>query len=104
MKLYRYRPITPLLFKELHYQELYLAGYAELNDPLDMTAAVNFQIKKRDQIVVLANFIVRVFFKIYLEKFRDINDESILKILASINDKENHELLVIMLESEFKKH
>lgn len=41
-KLYRYRPMSPFLFKELYYQELYFASYAELNDPLDLSARIDF--------------------------------------------------------------
>lgn len=42
IKLYKYRPLNELLFKELYYQELYFASYSELNDPLDLSARIDF--------------------------------------------------------------
>ena len=50
MKLYRYRPITELLFKELLHQEIYLASYLELNDPLDLTTSLDFRPNASDVI------------------------------------------------------
>jgi len=58
MKLYRYRPITPFLFKELLYQEIYLASYRELNDPLDMTPLVNFRTSELNDAINLAHFLL----------------------------------------------
>ena len=42
-KIYKYRPLSDFLFKELFYNELYFASYSELNDPLDLTAKLNFK-------------------------------------------------------------
>lgn len=41
-KLYKYRPLTESLFKELYYQEIYFASYEELNDPMDLSARMDF--------------------------------------------------------------
>ena len=41
-KLYRYRPLTEVLFKELLYSEIHLASPEELNDPLDLNGQLNF--------------------------------------------------------------
>ncbi|HMO16377.1 MAG TPA: DUF2971 domain-containing protein [Pirellulaceae bacterium] len=57
MKLYRYRPITNFLFKELLYQEIYLASFSELNDPLDMTTHVNFHTAEIADARNLARFV-----------------------------------------------
>ncbi len=42
-KVYKDRPLSELLFKELKYNELYFASYLELNDPLDLSAKINFK-------------------------------------------------------------
>ena len=58
MKLYRYRSVTAFLFKELLYQEIYLASFGELNDPLDMTPLVNFRTSELDDARNLARFLL----------------------------------------------
>jgi len=52
-KLYKYRPLSEFLFKELLYQELYFASYNELNDPLDLSARIEFTVEKEEQIEYL---------------------------------------------------
>lgn len=42
MRVFRYRPLNSLLYKELRYREVYLASPAELNDPLDLNAQIDF--------------------------------------------------------------
>ena len=59
MKLYRYRPATELVFKELRYSELYLASREELNDPLDLNAQLNFFQGTSDETRALAGFLQR---------------------------------------------
>ncbi len=59
MKLYRYRPATELVFKELRYSELYLASRDELNDPLDLNAPLNFFQRTSDETRALAWFLQR---------------------------------------------
>jgi len=59
MKLYRYRPATELVFKELLYSELYLASRDELNDPLDLNAQLNFFQRTSDETRALAGFLQR---------------------------------------------
>lgn len=58
MKLYRYRPLSEFLFKELYYQELYLASYPELNDPLDMNTLIDFSVSKVRQVEMLSHFLI----------------------------------------------
>ena len=57
MRLYRYRPITELLLKELLHQEIYLASYFELNDPLDLTTSLDFRPEIQKDIEDLAHFL-----------------------------------------------
>jgi len=59
MKLYRYRPVTELVFKELRYSEFYLATRDELNDPLDLNAQLNFFQRTSDETRALAGFLQR---------------------------------------------
>ena len=59
MKLFKYRPLSEFLFKELFYQELYFASYKELNDPLDLSARIEFTAEKEDQI----EYLIWVLFK-----------------------------------------
>ncbi len=53
MKLYKYRPLSEFLFKELYYQEIYFASYSELNDPLDLKARIDFSVNDVKQISYL---------------------------------------------------
>lgn len=62
MKFYRYRPLSELLFKELYYQEIYFASYAELNDPLDMSIQIDFRPSEIKYVNYLLNFINRCHF------------------------------------------
>ncbi len=59
MKLYRYRPLSELIFKELYYQELYLSSYIELNDPLDMNTAIDFSVSQLNQVKMLIQFLTK---------------------------------------------
>jgi hypothetical protein len=45
-KLYKYRPLSEFLFKELQYRELYFAPYEELNDPFDLKVSIDFTPQK----------------------------------------------------------
>lgn len=63
MRLYRYRPITPFLFKELLYQEVYLASFVEFNDPLDMTPVVDFRASEFQDTRQLAHFLLTRLFR-----------------------------------------
>jgi|GEM_PF-975510 len=52
-KVYKYRALSPFLFKELLYQELYFASCPELNDPFDLNLSVNFNIQDISQLRAL---------------------------------------------------
>lgn len=57
--LFKYRPHSEFLFKELYYQELYFASYFELNDPLDLSARIEFSCEKSEQIEYLIYFLFK---------------------------------------------
>ena len=58
-KIYKYRPLSDFLFKELYYQELYFASYEELNDPLDLSARIDFTPEKEEYIEYMLWFIFK---------------------------------------------
>jgi Protein of unknown function (DUF2971) len=58
-KIYKYRPLSESLFKELYYQEMYFASYNELNDPLDLSPRMEFSVENEDQIEYLLSLIFR---------------------------------------------
>jgi Protein of unknown function (DUF2971) len=60
MRLFRYRPFSPLLFKELRYREMYLASAAELNDPLDLNAQIDFAPHGKEAWEALCAFLCKV--------------------------------------------
>ena len=64
MKLYKYRPISEFLYKELHYQELYFAAYDELNAPLDLSASIDYFPKKSEELEFLVYTIVKSDFQL----------------------------------------
>lgn len=57
--LYKYRPLSEFLFKELYYQELYFASYFELNDPLDLSARIEFSCGESEQVKYLIYFLFK---------------------------------------------
>ena len=65
MKLYRYRPLNELLFKELLYREVYFASPKELNDPLDLIGQLNFSTDRADGARALARFLCKRMFVLH---------------------------------------
>ena len=59
MKLFRYRPLSEFLFKELLYNELYLASPTELNDPCDLNGQLNFFAEGETEIKALVRFLFK---------------------------------------------
>ncbi len=59
-KIYKYRPLSDFLFKELLYSEIYFASYYELNDPLDLTIKLNFKTSDLEQLDYLIYYLIRV--------------------------------------------
>ena len=89
-KIYKYRPLNDFLFKELYYQELYFASYLELNDPLDLSARMDFSTNDSKAIAGFLHFLLTSQFCFRHEA---INKESNTKWLKFIKDKESKDLL-----------
>lgn len=65
MKLYRYRPLSEILFKELLYSEIYSASPIELNDPLDLNGQLNFFSENESEVNKLVSFISKQMFIVH---------------------------------------
>ena len=90
MKLYRYRSINELLFKELRYRELYSASPKELNDPLDLNVQLDFFTEGDSLIATLARYLSKS--TLFVALMRD--DYTNLKELMTILHPENlHQFL-----------
>ncbi|MDD2307359.1 MAG: DUF2971 domain-containing protein [Prolixibacteraceae bacterium] len=89
-KLYKYRPLSEFLFKELYYQELYFASYLELNDPLDLSARIEFTTSNINAIEHLIRFIFSVQFEL---RETDSEKQSLSKLLKFIKDRKAIEIL-----------
>lgn len=85
--LYKYRPLTDFLFKELYYNELYFATYPELNDPLDLTVNINFMPSSEEQLLGLLDYLVKVSL-LYETRFNE-NDQKLFDFHQ--NDKLTNE-------------
>ena len=79
-KLYKYRPLSEFLFKELRYSELYFASYVELNDPLDLSVRINFKPVDKKQLEYLIYFLI----KTSIDLSSNINSESGKKYIQKI--------------------
>jgi hypothetical protein len=84
--LFKYRPLSEFLYKELFYQELYFASYYELNDPLDLSARIEFSCEKSEQVKYLLFFLFKttLSFNDALSENDKINNQ---KLLAFNNNK-----------------
>jgi len=89
-KVYKYRALSESLFKELYYQELYFASSIELNDPLDLTAKIEFSTRNPEAIEYLIHFIYKTNFNI--EELQTDNQNT-LKLIRFVRNLEARELL-----------
>jgi hypothetical protein len=80
-RLYKYRPLSDFLFKELFYQELYFASYKELNDPLDLSARIEFTVEKEEQIEYLIWVLFKTTLKISETNISDIERDNNRKLI-----------------------
>ncbi|HAY3550825.1 DUF2971 domain-containing protein [Elizabethkingia meningoseptica] len=105
-KIYRYRPLSEFLFKELYYQEIYFASYYELNDPLDLSARIDFFSKDKNEVEYLLYFIVKSQYYFEVEERKLINNKWIE--LYNNHDKKSYLIDSILsrleLLSESKKN
>jgi len=86
--LYKYRPLTDFLFKELYYQELYFASYLELNDPLDLSARIEFTPKEISQIENLLWFLFKTTLKIHKGQITDDEKRNNQKLIEFNKNEE----------------
>ncbi|MGS4346862.1 DUF2971 domain-containing protein [Myroides odoratus] len=94
-KIYKYRPLSSFLFKELLYQELYFASYTELNDPLDLSLLLEFTITDKKDVSYLIWFL----FKTSL----DIDNESKKLDQRNLINFYNDDVLFHQLKEEIYK-
>lgn len=94
MKLYRYRPLSEFLFKELFYSEIYLASPTELNDPLDLNGQLNFFSNNEADINSLTNFLLKQSFIAYHQ----------IEILKPLIGLMSYEILGSYIKDEFAKY
>lgn len=87
-KIYRYRPLTDFLFKELYYRELYFASYCELNDPLDLSARINFRPINEHQVECLIHYLLKTSIVLLLEGSSDSIREYSQKLMEFLENKE----------------
>lgn len=85
--LYRYRPLSEFLFKELFYHELYFASYYDLNDPLDLSARIEFSCQDSEQIEYLLFFLLKTTLFSPLKAFSDGENKNEANLLRLYNDK-----------------
>jgi len=97
MKLYRYRPLSELLFKELRYNEIYSASPLELNDPLDLNGQLNFFSKDKTKIKELVSFIFRQLFMLHMTNKN-------YDLVKTTMDSSNLEQLTSYLTAYFSNH
>ncbi|MDM1045277.1 DUF2971 domain-containing protein [Myroides sp. 1354] len=95
-KIYKYRPLSSFLFKELLYQELYFASYTELNDPLDLSLLLEFTITDKEDVSYLIWFL----FKTSL----DIDNESEKLVQINLINFYNDDVLFHQLKEEIYKN
>jgi len=102
-KLYKYRPLSDLLFKELRYCELYFASYSELNDPLDLSARINFKPENEDQLTYLIYFLIKTSIRSSLFNNSESGKDYLLKMIKLSKDDELKSKICNCLYSYFKK-
>ena len=90
-RIYKYRPLSDFLFKELYYQEIYFASYNELNDPLDLSSRIEFTSKDKKALKYLIRFIFKTQFD---PKELQNSNKSIDKLLKFSKDEKAKEKLV----------
>lgn len=96
IKLYRYRPLSELLFKELYYQEVYFASYDELNDPLDLSARIDFTPKQESHLEYLLSFMLKASIGALVSETISEKDRETISELKAFYDNEE-------VRTKFKK-
>jgi hypothetical protein len=91
-KLFRYRPLSEFLFKELYYQEIYFASYQELNDPLDMSARVEFSPREENEIEYLIWVLLKTTLTIFESNISESEQENNNRLVAFSKNEELRKL------------
>ncbi len=101
-KIYKYRPLSDFLFKELFYCEIYFATYPELNDPLDLTVDLDFRPKEVNQLEYLINSLVKIsVFPPYEEDERGMDIDTYKRFFAFAK---NFKLRTELCENLYNKY
>ncbi|MFB0498682.1 hypothetical protein ABID99_004919 [Mucilaginibacter sp. OAE612] len=87
-KIYKYRPLSDFLFKELQYQELYFASYQELNDPFDLNVRIDFSVEKQEYISELVRYLFKTTLILKDEKLTSRKKQNNSKLVEFIHDEE----------------
>jgi hypothetical protein len=99
-KLFRYRPLSEFLFKELYYQEIYFASYQELNDPLDMSARVEFTAQEESKIEYLIWMLFKTTLSLSESNLSEAERENNSRLIAF---NKNEELRNVFKKSLFNQ-
>ncbi|MES2277281.1 MAG: DUF2971 domain-containing protein [Bacteroidota bacterium] len=100
LKLYKYRPLSEFLFKELFYQELFFASYIELNDPFDLSARMDFSIENEDQLEALMFMLFKTTLILHEEDYTDVERLNNQGLLAfNDNDTERNDFKTNLFKS-----
>ncbi len=86
-KIYKYRPLSDILFKELFYNELYFASYGELNDPLDLSTHLDFSTQNPKDLINLLYSIIKTTIISSYRKIRVIPSIEKERLINFRNDK-----------------
>ena len=87
-RLYKYRPLSEFLFKELKYQELYFANYQELNDPFDLNIRIDFTPGKPDYITQLIHLLFKSTLVLKQGKYTQKENTNNSRLVHFIRDRE----------------
>jgi len=104
-KLYKYRPLSEFLFKELKYQELYFANYKELNDPFDLNVRIDFSVEKPEYVSELVRYLFKTTLVLKEGKYTRQENNNNSWLILFIRDEEvckQFEKLIYENIQEFK--
>jgi hypothetical protein len=87
-KLYKYRPLSEFLFKELKYQELYFANYQELNDPFDLNVRIDFSVEKPEYVNELVRYLFNTTLVLKEGKYTSQENNNNSRLIQFIHDEE----------------
>lgn len=104
-KLYKYRPCSEFLFKELKYQELYFANYQELNDPFDLNVRIDFSVEDPEYVGELVRYLFKTTLLLKDDGYTQKENNNNARLIQFINDDDlcdQFEKLIFKNIQEFK--